>query len=56
VSFPPLEGRSGGEFFKATQSQVRAAFEKHEGETKDQVERLEQLFDLIKKPATPSTG
>jgi ferritin-like metal-binding protein YciE len=35
---------------KAAQSEdLQAAFEKHEGETKDQVERLEQVFELIKQ-------
>jgi ferritin-like metal-binding protein YciE len=33
---------------KAAQSDdLRAAFEKHEGETEKQVERLEQVFDLL---------
>jgi ferritin-like metal-binding protein YciE len=33
---------------KAAQSpDLRAAFEKHEGETEEQVERLEQIFELL---------
>jgi ferritin-like metal-binding protein YciE len=37
---------------KAAQSdKLRAAFEKHHGETEGQVERLEQIFELIDKPA-----
>jgi ferritin-like metal-binding protein YciE len=37
---------------KAAQSdQLRAAFEKHHEETEGQVERLEQVFELIGKPA-----
>ena len=37
---------------KATQSdQLRAAFEKHEQETEGQIERLEQIFELLGKPA-----
>jgi ferritin-like metal-binding protein YciE len=37
---------------KAAQSEdLQAAFEKHEGETTDQVERLEQIFELIEQPA-----
>jgi ferritin-like metal-binding protein YciE len=34
---------------------LQAAFEKHEGETKDQVERLEQIFELIRQPAKGKT-
>jgi len=30
---------------------LRAAFEKHHGETEGQIERLEQIFELIGKPA-----
>jgi ferritin-like metal-binding protein YciE len=30
---------------------LKAAFEKHEGETEDQVARLEQVFELIEKKA-----
>jgi ferritin-like metal-binding protein YciE len=41
---------------KAAQSEdLQAAFEKHEGETTDQVERLEQIFELIKHPARGKT-
>jgi len=37
---------------KAANSQdLQAAFEKHQGETEDHVERLEQVFELIGKPA-----
>jgi ferritin-like metal-binding protein YciE len=37
---------------KAAQSdQLRAAFEKHHDETEGQIERLEQIFDLLGKPA-----
>jgi ferritin-like metal-binding protein YciE len=41
---------------KAAQSdQLRAAFEKHHGETEGQVERLERIFELIDKPARGKT-
>ena len=41
---------------KAAQSEdLQAAFEKHETETTDQVERLEQIFELIKHPARGKT-
>jgi ferritin-like metal-binding protein YciE len=41
---------------KAAQSEdLQAAFEKHEGETKDQVERLEQVFEIINQPAKGKT-
>jgi ferritin-like metal-binding protein YciE len=41
---------------KAAQSDdLRAAFEKHHGETQDQVDRLEQVFDLIGKKAQGKT-
>src|SRR4051794_35042102 len=41
---------------KAAQSdKLRAAFEKHHGETKGQVERLEQIFELLDKPARGKT-
>jgi ferritin-like metal-binding protein YciE len=41
---------------KAAQSEdLQAAFEKHEGETTDQVERLEQIFELMKHPARGKT-
>jgi ferritin-like metal-binding protein YciE len=35
----------------AHSDKLRAAFEKHHGETEGQVERLEQIFELIDKPA-----
>src|ERR1700742_1652256 len=35
----------------ANSDQLRAAFEKHHGETETQIERLEQIFDLLDKPA-----
>jgi ferritin-like metal-binding protein YciE len=41
---------------KAAQSdKLRAAFEKHHGETEGQVERLEQIFQLLDKPARGKT-
>jgi ferritin-like metal-binding protein YciE len=41
---------------KAAQSEdLQAAFQKHEGETKEQVERLVQIFELIKYPAKGKT-
>ncbi|HEX7791707.1 MAG TPA: DUF892 family protein [Afipia sp.] len=41
---------------KATHSsKLRAAFEKHEGETEGQLERLEKIFDLLDKPARAKT-
>ena len=39
----------------ATSDKLRAAFEKHHGETEDQVERLEQIFELMDKPARAKT-
>ena len=37
---------------KAAQAdQLRAAFEKHQDETEGQIERLEQIFELLGKPA-----
>jgi ferritin-like metal-binding protein YciE len=39
----------------AHSSKLRAAFEKHHGETEGQVERLEQIFELIDKPARSKT-
>jgi ferritin-like metal-binding protein YciE len=37
---------------KAAESdQLRAAFEKHHDETEQQIERLEQVFELLGKPA-----
>src|SRR6201992_3286847 len=35
----------------ATSDQLRAAFEKHHDETEGQIERLEQIFELLGKPA-----
>ena len=41
---------------RAAQSpELRAAFEKHEEETQGHVERLQQVFDLIGKPARGKT-
>jgi ferritin-like metal-binding protein YciE len=41
---------------KAAQSdKLRAAFEKHHGETEGQIERLEQVFELMDKPARGKT-
>jgi ferritin-like metal-binding protein YciE len=39
----------------ASSDKLRAAFEKHHGETENQVERLEQIFELIDKPARGKT-
>ena len=39
----------------AHSGQLRAAFEKHRGETEGQVERLERVFELIDKPARGKT-
>src|SRR3954465_1523880 len=39
----------------ANSDKLRAAFEKHHGETEDQVERLEQIFELMDKPARAKT-
>jgi len=39
----------------ASSDQLRAAFEKHHGETEGQVERLEQIFELLDKPARSKT-
>src|SRR5436305_5195854 len=39
----------------ANSDKLRAAFEKHHGETEGQVERLEQIFELIEKPARGKT-
>src|SRR4030088_3228919 len=39
----------------ASSDELRAAFEKHHGETEGQVERLEQVFELIDKPARGKT-
>jgi ferritin-like metal-binding protein YciE len=41
---------------KAAQAdKLRAAFEKHHGETEGQVERLERIFELLDKPARGKT-
>ena len=41
---------------KAAQSEeLQAAFEKHEGETQGQVDRLEKVFELIDQPAKGKT-
>jgi ferritin-like metal-binding protein YciE len=39
----------------ATSDKLRAAFEKHHDETEGQVERLEQIFELLDKPARGKT-
>jgi ferritin-like metal-binding protein YciE len=39
----------------AHSDKLRAAFEKHHGETEDQVGRLEQIFEMIDKPARGKT-
>jgi ferritin-like metal-binding protein YciE len=39
----------------AHSDRLRAAFEKHHGETEGQVERLERVFELIHKPARGKT-
>src|ERR1700675_1569597 len=39
----------------AVSEQLRAAFEKHHGETEVQIERLEQIFHLFGKPARGKT-
>jgi ferritin-like metal-binding protein YciE len=39
----------------ANSDQLRAAFEKHHGETEVQIERLEQIFELLGKPARGKT-
>jgi ferritin-like metal-binding protein YciE len=39
----------------ASSDKLRAAFEKHHDETEGQVERLEQVFELIGKPARGKT-
>ncbi|MGE0653023.1 MAG: ferritin-like domain-containing protein [Alphaproteobacteria bacterium] len=39
----------------AHSDQLKAAFEKHHAETEGQVERLEQVFELIEKPARGKT-
>src|ERR1700754_595527 len=35
----------------ASSDELRAAFEKHEGETEGEIERLEQVFEMLGKPA-----
>jgi ferritin-like metal-binding protein YciE len=40
---------------KADSEELRAAFEKHRDETEGQVDRLEQVFSLIEKPARGKT-
>src|SRR4051794_1486884 len=35
----------------ASSDKLRAAFEKHHGETEGQIERLEEIFELLGKPA-----
>src|SRR3979490_2685821 len=39
----------------ASSDELRAAFEKHLGETEGQVERLDQIFELTQKPAPGKT-
>jgi ferritin-like metal-binding protein YciE len=39
----------------ANSDELRAAFEKHHDETEGQVERLEQIFEMIDKPARSKT-
>jgi ferritin-like metal-binding protein YciE len=39
----------------AASGQLRAAFEKRHGETEVQIERLEQIFELLGKPARGKT-
>jgi ferritin-like metal-binding protein YciE len=39
----------------ATSDKLRAAFEKHHDETEGQIDRLEQIFELIDKPARGKT-
>ena len=39
----------------ANSDKLRAAFEKHHDETEGQVERLEQIFELLDKPARGKT-
>src|SRR5271155_4085532 len=39
----------------AASDQLRAAFEKHHGETEGQIERLEQIFETLGKPARGKT-
>ena len=39
----------------ATSDKLTAAFEKHHDETEGQIERLEQIFELLEKPARGKT-
>src|SRR6266480_1593396 len=39
----------------ASSDKLRAAFEKHHGETEGQIERLEEIFELMEKPARGKT-
>jgi ferritin-like metal-binding protein YciE len=39
----------------ATSDKLRAAFEKHQTETEGQIERLEQIFEMLDKPARGKT-
>jgi ferritin-like metal-binding protein YciE len=39
----------------ASSDKLRAAFEKHHGETEGQVERIEQIFELLDVPARAKT-
>ena len=39
----------------ASSDQLRAAFEKHQAETEGQVDRLEQVFEMLDKPARGKT-
>src|SRR5438477_7277710 len=39
----------------AKSDKLRAAFEKHVGETQDQVERLQQVFKMVKQPPKGKT-
>lgn len=39
----------------ASSDKLRAAFEKHHGETEGQIDRLEQIFELLDKPARGKT-
>lgn len=39
----------------AHSDKLRAAFERHEGETEGHVEKLEKIFDLLDKPARSKT-
>jgi ferritin-like metal-binding protein YciE len=39
----------------ANSDELRQAFEKHEAETEDQVARIEQIFEMLEKPARGKT-